>query len=126
MILDQALQLLMGGQALTTPELVAHIPELADQPQGEEVLRLLLRLDKRFYLHDDRWLLRAGVSDPRQHIRQAVQTYFQTHPRGELLKHLVPAVAAQTGQPPDEIEKVILQTYRRIGGMILNLPKEQP
>lgn len=125
MILDQVLQLLLGGKALTTPELVAHIPELAGQPQGEEVLRLLLRLDKRFTLHDGRWLLRAGVSDARQQIRQAVQAYFQTHPRGELLKHLVPAVAAQTGRSPDEIEKVILQSYRHVGGMILNNPKER-
>jgi hypothetical protein len=125
MILDQALQLLVGGQALTIPELVAHIPELVGQPHGEEVLRLLLRLDKRFYLHDDRWLLREGVSDPRQHIRKAIKAYFQTHPRGELLKHLIPAVAVQTGQPPAEIEKVILQSYRHVGSMILNIPKER-
>ncbi len=125
MILDQALQLLMGGKGMTTSELLAHIPELAGQLHGEEVLRLLLRLDKRFTLHDGRWLLRAGVSDPRQQIRQAVQDYFQTHPRGELLKHLVPAVATQTGIPPTEIEKVILQTYRHVGEMILNIPKER-
>lgn len=125
MILDQALQLLRGGNALTTPELLAHIPELAGQPHGEDVLRLLLRLDKRFYQQDGRWFLRADVSDSCQQIRQAVQIYFPTHPRGELLKHLVPAIAAQTGQSSEEIEKVILQTYRYVGGMILNIPKER-
>jgi hypothetical protein len=109
---------------MTDAELAAHIPDLAGQSHGPAVLRLLLRLDRRFRQHEGRWLLRAGVSDPNQVIRQALQAYFQAHPRGELLKHLLPAIATQTGQPEGEIEKIALQTYRHIGGMILNQPKE--
>jgi hypothetical protein len=124
MITDQVVTLLSGGQAMTDAELAAHIPDLAGQPHGPAVVRLLLRLDRRFRQHEGRWLLRAGVSDPNQVIRQALQAYFQAHPRGELLKHLLPVIAAQTGQPEGEIEKIILQTYRHIGGMILNQPKE--
>jgi len=109
---------------MTTTDLVAHLPDLAGQPYASDVLRFLLRLDRRFRENNGHWLLRAGVSDPAQLIRQAVQTYFQNHPRGELLKHLVPAIAAQTGQSTSEIERIILQTYRQVGGMILNQPKE--
>jgi len=124
MITDQAVTLLSSGQALTEAELAAHIPDLAGQPHGAAVMRLLLRLDRRFRQHEGRWLLRAGVSDSGQQIRQAVQAYFQAHPKGELLKHLIPAVATQTGCSALEIEKVILQSYRSVGGMILNQPKE--
>jgi len=124
MITDQVVTLLSGGQAMTDAELAAHVPDLAGQPHGPAVLRLLLRLDRRFGQHEGRWLLRAGISDSSQQIRQAVQAYFQVHPRGELLKHLLPAIATQTGQPEGEIEKIVLQTYRHIGGMILNQPKE--
>jgi hypothetical protein len=124
MITDQVVTLLSGGQAMTDAELAAHIPDLAGQPHGPTVVRLLLRLDRRFGQHEGRWLLRAGVSDPNQVIRQALQAYFQSHPRGELLKHLLPVIASQTGQPEGEIENIILQNYRHIGGMILNQPKE--
>jgi hypothetical protein len=124
MITDQVVTLLSGGQAMTDAELAAHIPDLAGQPHGPAILRLLLRLDRRFRQHEGHWLLRAGVSDPNQVIRQALQAYFQAHPRGELLKHLLPAIATQTGQPEGEIEKIALQTYRHVGGMILNQPKE--
>ncbi len=124
MITDQVVTILSNGQAYTLAELTGHIPDLAGQPNSADVLRLLLRLDRRFREHEGRWLLREGISDPSQKIRQALQVYFQTHPKGELLKHLIPAVATQTGQPTHEIEKVILQTYRNVGGMILNQPKE--
>ncbi len=124
MITDQVVTLLANGQAMTDAELTVHIPSLAGQPYGPDVIRLLLRLDRRFREYEGRWLLREGVSDPSQQIREAVQTYFQTHRFGELLKHLVPYVVAQTGQPPHEVEKVILRTYRSAGGMILNQPKE--
>ncbi|TRZ50181.1 hypothetical protein D4S03_07180 [bacterium] len=124
MITDLVVTLLSGGQAMTDTELAAHIPDLAGQLHGADVLRLLLRLDRRFREYEGRWLLREGVSDPSQQIRQAAQAYFQVHPKGELLKHLIAAVAVQTGQAPHEIKKVILQTYRSVGGMILNQPKE--
>lgn len=124
MITDQVVTLLSTGQALTEAELAAHLPDLAGQPHGPAVLRLLLRLDRRFRQHEGRWLLRSGVSDPGKLIRDALQSYFKTHPRGEMLKHLISAIVAQTGQPAEEIERVILQTYRQVGGMILNQPKE--
>jgi len=124
MITDQVVTLLSNGQAMTEAELAAHIPDLAGQPHGPAVLRLLLRLDRRFRQHEGRWLLRAGVSGPGKLIRVALQSYFQAHPRGEMLKHLIPAIVTQTGQPSEEIERFILQTYRQVGGMILNQPKE--
>jgi len=109
---------------LTDSELTAHISSLAGQPNGVSVLRLILRLDHRFRENEGRWLLREGISDSHQEILQAVQNYFQSHPKGELLMHLIPAVAVQTGQSHQTIEQVILQTYRKVGGMILNQLKE--
>ena len=126
MITDQVVTLLAGGQAMTDAELATHIPSLAGQPYCMDVIRLLLRLDRRFREHEGRWLLREGVSvsDPKQQIQEAVQAYFQTHKFGELLKHLIPYVVVLTGQPPQEVEKVIKQTYRSAGSMILNQLKE--
>lgn len=124
MITDQAVTLLSNGQAMTIDELVAHLPDLAGQPNASEVLRLLLRLDRRFRENEGRWILRADVSDPAQRIRQAAQVYFQSHSRGELKKFLISAIAAQTGQPESEIETIISQTYRQVGPMILNQRKE--
>ena len=125
MITDQVVTLLSSGQALTDSELAAHIPNLAGQPNGAAVLRLLLRLDRRFREHEGHWLLREGISDPSQQILQALQDYFKSHPKGELLMHLRTAMAIQTGQSPQTIEQVILRSYRKVGGMILNQPKEQ-
>jgi hypothetical protein len=125
MIADQVVTLLSSGQALTDSELATHIPSLAGQPNGVAVLRLLLRLDHRFREYEGHWLLREGICDPSQQILQALQNYFLSHPRGELLMHLLPAMVIQTGQSPQAIEQVILQTYRKVGGMILNQPKER-
>lgn len=110
---------------MTVDQITAHIPELVGQPYGADLLWLLMRLDRRFLQFEKNWLLRDGVIAPSLQILQSAQSYFQTHPRGEMLKHLVAAVAAQTGQPLSEIEKVLLQSYRHVGGMILNLPKER-
>lgn len=110
---------------MTVDQITAHIPELVGQPYGADLLRLLMRLDRRFLQHEKNWLLRDGVNDPSLQILQSTQSYFQTHPKGELLKHLLPALAIQTSQSESEIEKIILQNYRHVGGMVLNQPKER-
>lgn len=125
MITDQVVTLLTNGKSMTVDQITAHIPELVGQPYGVDILRLLMRLDRRFLQHEKNWLLRDGVSDPNMQIVQSARTYFQTHPKGELLKHLIPALAKQTGQSELIIERIILQNYRHVGGMVLNQPKER-
>lgn len=125
MITDQVVTLLSNGQAMNTTDLAAHLPDLAGQPYASDVLRLLLRLDRRFRESKGRWILRDGVSDPSQQILQSAQRYFQTHPRGELLKHLLPALAVETGQSEEIIERVIRKHYRQVGSMVLNQTKER-
>ena len=124
MITDQVVALLSDGQAMTTIDLAAHLPNLAGKPYATDVLRLLLRLDRRFRESKGKWILRAGVCDPSQQILLSAKKYFQTHPRGELLKHLLPAIAVETGQSKVIIEQVILKNYRQVGSMILNQSKE--
>jgi hypothetical protein len=124
-ITDQVVTLLTNGKSMTVDQITAHIPELVGQPYGADLLRLLMRLDRRFFQHEKNWLLRDGVSDLSKLILQSARSYFQTHPKGELLKHLLPALALQTGQSESIIEKIILQNYRHIGGMVLNQPKER-
>ena len=125
MITDQVVTLLSSGQAMTATDLVSHLPDLAGQSYASDVLRLLLRLDRRFRENNGRWILRDGVCDPSQQILQSAQIYFQTHPRGELFKHLVPAIATQTGQPEPIIEQIIRKHYRQVGSMVLNQSKER-
>jgi hypothetical protein len=125
MITDQVVTLLSNGKSMTVEQITDHIPELVGQPYGADLLRILMRLDRRFLQHEKNWLLRDGVIDPSEQILQSVQSYFRAHPKGELLKHLLPALAIQTGQSEPEIEKIILQNYRHVGGMVLNQPKER-
>lgn len=125
MITDQVVTLLANGKSMTVDQITAHIPELIGKPYGADVLRLLMRLDRRFLQHEKNWLLRDGVSDPNIQILQSAQTYFQAHPKGELLKHLIPALKMQTGQSESLIEKIVLQNYRHVGSMVLNQTKER-
>jgi len=105
LITDQVVTILSNGQAFTPAELVGHVPDLAGQPNSANVPALVLRLDCRFREHEGHWLLREGVIDPSQQFARRCKLIFRFNPKGELLKHLIPAVATQTGQPTMKSKK---------------------
>lgn len=124
MITDQVVTLLSNGQALTISELVNHISDLANRPYSDEVLRLLMRLDKRFRENNGRWVLREGFQDSSELVLKYAQRYFQTHPRGELIQHLITYISSQTNLPDSIIEQVVKKNYKQVGKMIINQRKE--
>lgn len=122
MILEQVQQILSNGKHLSIPDLAERIPELHGREEAEEILYLLLRLDKRFDQTGELWFSRVVKVDPTAKIVAATETYFQTHPRGEMTDHLVAAVVQATGERSQQVQDVILSTFHSVqnGKMILN------
>ncbi len=126
MILEQVQQLLAGGQALTLSEIVERVPALHDRPEASEILRLLLRLDRRFVVIDDRWCTGQESAQDEARIVKAALAYFDAKAqRGELLPHLVAAISRATGEDRQRVQDVLLKTFQSAQGgrMVLNRRK---
>lgn len=125
MILEQAQQVLSGGKGMALADITERIPELCGRDEGQEILRLLLRLDRRFEQRDGLWFSKANTPNPSSRIIAATQAYFKDYPRGELLDHLVPAVVKATGESRQCVQEVILENFHSVqsGKMILNRAK---
>jgi hypothetical protein len=122
-VLEQVQQILSGGKHLSIPALVEQIPELTSREEAEEILYLLLRLDKRFEQNKGLWFSKVVEIDSTPKIVAATQAYFDSHPRpGEMTQHLVEAVVKATGEDNERVREVILDTFRsaQSGKMILN------
>ena len=125
MILDQVQQVLSSGKQMAIPEIAGRVPELAGREEGPEILRLLLRLDRRFERSGDRWYA-ISTDDAAGRIVDAARAYFRTHgSRGQLLVHLSRAVAEQTGQDIEHVRATILDRFvsTQGGKLILNQEK---
>ncbi|GIK36926.1 MAG: hypothetical protein BroJett011_07590 [Chloroflexota bacterium] len=123
MILEQVQQLLANGKYMSIPDLAGRIPELYGREEAEEILYLLLRLDKRFDNTGELWFTTVARVDPVEKIISATEAYFDTHnPRGELVEHLVEAIARETGEQQDTVQEIILRSFRSVqnGRVILN------
>lgn len=127
MILDQVTQILAGGKGKTLQQIANRVPDLEGQDNAEEILRLLLRLDKKFELDGDKWYYVDQRPDPRLRILDATAKYFQdTKKKGELLEHLASRVSQSIGEDIHLVKEVIPAHYKSLqnGKMILNQRKE--
>jgi hypothetical protein len=70
--------LLSNGQAMTTTDLVAHLPDLAGQPYAIGCVYGSFASRPAFSGEQRPLANTGGVSDPAQLIRQAVQTISKT------------------------------------------------
>ncbi|HBY97767.1 MAG TPA: hypothetical protein DEP84_28135 [Chloroflexi bacterium] len=128
-VTEDILRILSVGQARSTSDILARLPALASLAEGEDVLRLLLRLNRRVSpLPDDRWVLAASDQTPEQRIVAATLAYFRSQGRpGEHIGSLAKAMAAETGYPEVQVRSVILARFRDNAGiMIFNQLKETP
>jgi hypothetical protein len=126
MITDHILYQLANGDMQTLPELLTAVPELAAEPNGVEVLRLLLRLDRRVrLLPDGRWTLTAAAPTPETRIVTSAQTFLDRIPTGgAMLSSLVDHVVKETNYDPARVRAVIMNRFVNNGKLVRNKLKE--
>jgi hypothetical protein len=128
MILDQVIQILADGKHLTIPEITSKVADLEGRENANEILRLLLRLDKRFEKNGDKWFYADVRPDPVPRILDATAKYFHdTKKKGELLEHLSVYVSQSIGEDIYLVQETITTHYKSLQGgkMILDEMKEK-
>ncbi len=106
--------------AKTADELLAVLPELAHSPQGADVLRLLLRLDKNVRLLDNgRYTLTPSAQTPADRIVSEAQAFMAPIPgSGATLNSVIDHVVKQTGYAPEQVRAVLIQRFMTRGDLI--------
>ena len=126
MIAEQIQQILAGGKQLTADEIANQIPILSEIEEGTEILKILLRLDRRFEQDGQKWFCTVTSDDTNTRIVKAVDDYFQdTGKPGELTQHLTPYVMNKTGADKDKISETVDRFFITVseGKMVLNRKK---
>jgi hypothetical protein len=127
LILEQVIQILEKGKRLTLSEISERVPDLAEHENAVDILRLLLRLDKRFEQDGDLWYYTDNTFDPVSRILDEVAKYFKnSNKKGELLEHLAQRVSQSIGEDIYLVKDIIPAHYKNLqdGKMILNQRKE--
>jgi hypothetical protein len=126
-IYDCVLHQLAAGEVRTLSQLLAELPELAADPHGADVLRLLLRLNRRLRpLSDGRWTLTAPQT-PEQRIVASAQAYLNQIPAGgALFDSVVTHVVDETGYDQAAVRGTILRRFVSRGKVVRNQLKEAP
>ncbi len=116
------------GEAKTLPQILALLPDLADDPHGTDVLRLLLRLDRRLRpLDDGRWTLVATLQTPDQRIVASAKAYLDSLPSsGALLDTVVARVVDETSYDQATVRSTVQRHFVTKGILVRNQLKETP
>lgn len=113
-VFEDIKQFLENGQARSTSDILVRLPTVSSLPEGEAVLRLLLRLNRDLKpLPNDRWVLSSAEPMPERRIVAETQAYFLKHKRqGDLIERLTKHVAADTGYSEAQVRATILGRFR--------------
>lgn len=127
-IYDGILHQLDEGEAQTLTQILASLPELADDPHGADVLRLLLRLDRRLRpLGDGRWTLAFTPQTPDQRIVASAKAYLDSLPSsGALLDTVVTRVVGETSYDQATVRSTVQRHFVTKGVLVRNQLKETP
>jgi len=125
---DHILHTLARHGPMNFSQLLAAVPELVAESHAAEMLRLLLRLDRRLRLLDDgRWTLASTPQTPEQRIVSSAQSYLDAIPgEGALLKSVVEHVAGETGFADALVRSAILRSFENNGTVVRNKRKGAP
>lgn len=125
-VIDLVLDRLKTEGTLTISQLLATLPELAADSNSADILRLLLRLDRRLRLLDDgRWTLAATSETPEQRILAGAKAYLDTLPSsGALVTSVVTHLVRETNYDQATIDSAIRRGFVVRGKVVLNKPKE--
>jgi len=126
-ILDSVIHQLSNGESQTTPQLLAKLPALSGNPHGDEVLRLLLRLNRQ--VHETRpgtWALVEAERTPEQRIVASARQWLDDIPGGHaLLNALIERVFEETAYDRALVHSVIQRHFVIRGKVVNNQLKEQ-
>lgn len=125
-IYDSILHKLDEGEIQTSTQILASLPELADNPHGADVLRLLLRLDRRLRpLDDGHWTLAFTPQTPDQRIVASAKTYLDSLPgSGALLNSVVTHVIGETSYDQATVRLTVQRHFVTKGILVRNQLKE--
>jgi methyl coenzyme M reductase beta subunit len=125
-IINRVLHQLASGEAKTVSQLLTTLPELTAEPRGAEVLRLLLRLDRRVRpLDSGRWTLAAAVQTPEDRIVASAQAYLNSIPGGgALVSSVVAHIVDETDYDQHMVRSVILRRFVNNRKVVRNRLKE--
>lgn len=126
MVIEQVQQVLSGGKQLTADEIAGQIPILAEREEGVDILKFLLRLDRRFENDGPKWFCTVASDDTDTRIVKAVNDYFKdTGKPGELIQHLTPYIMNKTGVDKGKINETVDRFFITVneGKMVLNRKK---
>jgi hypothetical protein len=125
-IVDHALQQLSQTSSLTLEQMLENMPELAATLYDRDVLRLLLRLDRRLQVSSDgKWSLVLTALTPERRIIASAQAFLTKIPGGGArLSSVVEHVAADTHFDRDLIRSVISQHFVSTKTLVRNQLKE--
>ena len=127
-ICERILHRLAKSEGQTLAQILASLPELMADPHGADVLRLLLRLDRRLRsLDDGRWTLVIAPQTSEQRIVASAQAYLNRIPGGgALLDSVVTYVVGETNYDQADVRSVTLRRFVNNGWAVRNQLKETP
>ena len=126
-LIDSAIHQLANGDPLTSAQLLSRLPEVAANQQGIEVLRLLLRLDRRVYITEDgKWALVETERTPEQRIVAATKHFLNSAPGGVgMLNTVVAHIANITAYDTMLVSSIVQRHFRIQGKIVFNQHKEE-
>jgi hypothetical protein len=125
-IYDRILRQLAESEAQSSTQILSSLPELVADPHGSDVLRLLLRLDRRLrLLSDGRWTLATAQQTPEQRIVASAKVYLDSLPgSGSMLDSVVTHVVGETSYDQAIVRSAILRCFVNNGRVVRNQLKE--
>lgn len=107
-------QFLENGQPRSTSEILARLPTISSLPEGEAILRLLLRLNRDLKpLRHDRWILSRVKPTVEQRIVAETQAYFVKYKRpGDFIEKVAEHVTTNTGYSEAQVRATILGRFK--------------
>lgn len=120
-ISDSAIHQLSNGESQTTSQLLAKLPTLSGTPHGDEVLRLLLRLNHQVCeIQPGTWALVEAERTPEQRIVASARQWLDAVPGGRApINALIERVFEETAYDRALVHSVI-QRHFVIGGKVVN------
>jgi hypothetical protein len=122
MIMDHVVDRLTVKGVMSLDEIVSDLPELAASPDGIEIARLLLRLDRRVQpMSGGRWALTTTAQSPERRIMASASTYLDGIPgSGALVASVVSHVASETNYDESVIRSTVLRLFVNNGKVVRN------
>ncbi|MBN1877704.1 MAG: hypothetical protein JXA33_26005 [Anaerolineae bacterium] len=126
-MLDSVIHQLSNGESQTTAQLLTKLPALSGNPHGDEMLRLLLRLNRQVHeTQPGTWVLVEAERSPEQRIVASARQWLAAVPGGRApINALIDRVFEETAYDRALVHSVIQRHFVIRGKIVNNQLKEQ-